>query len=152
MCVRALRFLFCPWTFTIYIYSCVTHSAHRTHPDDGLDEGRLPFVFIVHQVDVGPVSERFSHDGQVSGFGGFAEQRPRGQLPEVLGVRRLRLRLPARVLRHLALWGEGEGSVYLFHILISKIPSDTVPLPLSRFLTIIKNKQKYLESTRGTGN
>ena len=83
--------------------SCVTHSAHLTHPDDGLDEGRLPFVFVVHQVDVGPVSERFSHDGQVSGFRGFAEQRPGGQLSEVLGVRRLRLRLPTRVLRHLAL-------------------------------------------------
>ena len=81
-----------------------------THPDHSLYERRLSFVLIVDRVDVGPVGQRLGHDGQVSGFWGFVEQRSGMQVPYILRVWRLRLGLQlgftARVLRHFTLWGQ----------------------------------------------
>lgn len=104
----------------LQLISCTTHG-WLTHPDHGLYERRLSFILIVDHVDIRPVGERLGHDGQVSGFGGFVEQRSRVEVPDVLRVRRLGLRLQlsfaTRVLRHLALWRRRRK--HAFHTRVS---------------------------------
>lgn len=67
-----------------------------THADHGLDQRRLPSVLVVRRVDVGPVSQRLRHGGQVLALGGLVEQRSGLKVPHLLRVGGVRLRLQTR--------------------------------------------------------